>query len=74
MGRTTSVLYAPCARLTLFGVGSSRNAATRPKIGSAGDTATDVHKDLLSSRGIERPTMVRLAILFKALLLEENPH
>ena len=34
-GWPSSVRYAPCARLTLVGDGSVRNAATRPRIGSA---------------------------------------
>jgi hypothetical protein len=42
----TSVLYAPWARLTLLGVGSSKNAATRPKMGSAGTGTTVDHKHL----------------------------
>ena len=39
-GSPSSVRYAPCARFTLDGEGSSKNAATSPKIGSGGHSST----------------------------------
>ena len=45
-GSPCSVRYAPCAKLTLFGDGSSRNAATRPRIGSAGTGVVPANSEI----------------------------